>query len=79
MREITLPRGFFVKIAVVGAAIWLVSSLMEIPSYDTSAKGKLDLVAFSILGAVLIMSVGLGAQWLYHFYLAKTRRRRPGD
>lgn len=76
---VKLPQSIFIKAAALGTLIWLVVSLKEIAGYDTSAKGKLDLLGFTVLGVILIMGAGFGAQWLYHFYLAKTRRQRPGD
>lgn len=77
--DIKLPQALFIKVAALGTVIWLVISLNEIVKYDTSAKGKLDLLGFTVLGVILIMGAGFGAQWLYHFFLAKTRRQRPGD
>ncbi len=77
--NIKLPQGLFIKVAAVATVIWLVFSLNEIINYDTSAKGKLDLLGFTVVGVILIMGAGFGTQWIYHFYLAKTRRRRSED
>ena len=77
--KIQLPTGFLVKIATLSTAVWLWLSLSEIPGYDTSATGKLDLFALSIIGAVVIMGIGLVFQWVYEFYLAKKQGRRHDD
>ncbi len=77
--KIQLPPATLVKIATLGAIVWLVLSLGEIPGYDTSAKGKLDLLAFSILGAVVILGLGLIFQWVYDYYLVKRQGRRHDD
>jgi type VI protein secretion system component VasK len=77
--KIKLPPGLFVKIAFLCAAIWLVVSLSEIPDYDTSATGKLDLLALSILVAVVIMAIGFVLQWVHDYYLATKRGRRYDD
>ncbi len=77
--DIKLPQAIFIKLAALATVVWLVFSVIDLLQYDTSAKGKLDLLGITVLIAILIMGAGFGAQWLYHFYLAKTRRQRPGD
>jgi hypothetical protein len=59
--------GIWVRLAVVAAMIWLLVSLVQILDHQASPKGKLDLVGFSVLGAVVIMLLGLLAQWLTEY------------
>jgi hypothetical protein len=63
--------GIWVRLSVVAAMIWLLISLAQIPDSQTSPKGKLDLAAFSILGAVVIMLLGLLAQWLTEYWVER--------
>ena len=77
--KIKLPPGIIVKIATIGTVVWLVLSLGEIPGYDTSPQGKIDLFAIAIIGAVVISGMGIVLQEVYDFYLAKKRGRRHDD
>ncbi len=77
--KIQLPPATLVKIATIGTVVWLVLSLGEIPGYDTSPQGKIDLFAIAIIGAVVISGIGLVLQEVYDFYLAKKQGRRHDD
>ena len=53
--------------------------MLEKLVWPASAKGKIDLPALSILGAIVILGIGLVLQWDYEFYPARKRGRRHND
>lgn len=55
--------GIWVRLSVVAAMVWLYFGLSEVIDYDTSVRGKVELGSYIVLGAVLIMGLGLGIQW----------------
>ena len=65
-------EGLFVRLAIVAALIWIVVSIIEITGETETLKGVLDLVALAVLGVVVILGIGLGAQSLAD-YIARKR------
>lgn len=57
-----LASGLLVRLAVVVTNLWLAGSLSRILDYDGSIGGRLDLAAFAILVAVIVMGATLAMQ-----------------
>lgn len=77
--KIKLPPGIIVKSATLVTAIWLGLSLIDISGYDTSARGKLDLLGFAVIGAIVINGIGIVLQEFYDWHLARQGGRRRDD
>lgn len=63
--------GIWVRISVVGAAIWLLLTLGEISEHSATVRSTVDFLARISLGAVTIMGLGLGVQWAVDYIASK--------
>ncbi len=75
-RDTSKPRkwsGIWVRLSVVGAMVWLFFGLSEVLEYDTTVRGKAELGSYVVLGAVLIMFMGLGIQWAIDYLQSRSR------
>jgi hypothetical protein len=69
--------GIWVKVAVVAAAVWVFYSLSFVvdPGIETTLEATILRVAAMATGAVVIVGLGLGAQWLNDFFRERADRR----
>lgn len=77
--RVHLPRGFWVKLSLVAAVIWLVRSLYAIPDFQGRFEDHIYLGAVSVLVAVAIVIFGLVLQWADGYIKGRKMRRRRDD
>ncbi len=59
----TLASNFWVRLHFVATLIWLGVAGYETFGYQGSPEGQIKLIVGALVGAVIIMAVGLGIQW----------------
>jgi hypothetical protein len=63
-----MPEYFIVKLTVLAAAVWFLTSLYDILGYSSSLGVKIDLFGFAVIGTVFIVMIGLGLQWAADYF-----------
>ncbi len=77
-----LPQGLFVKLSCAAAFVWILVGARALPVMGMGGANVADLLevlSVLVFHAVLIVGLGLASQSVYHFTLARTRKRRLGD
>ena len=59
----TMASGIWVRLHLVAALIWLTVATHEIVGYHGSHVGQIRLIVSALVGAAIIMAIGLGVQW----------------
>ncbi len=69
----TMASGIWVRLHFVAALIWLTVAANEIFDYNGSLEGQIKLIVSALIGAAIIMAIGLGVQWTVN-RIARTPR-----
>jgi len=77
--RVSLPSGFWVKLSLVAAAIWLARAIYAIPDFQGRFEDHIYLGAVSVLVAVAIVIFGLVLQWADGYIKGRRMRRRRSD
>ncbi len=59
----TTLSGIWVRLHFVAALIWLTVAAHETFAYHGSPRGQIKLIVSALVGAAIIMAIGLGIQW----------------
>ena len=69
----TLASSFWVRLHVAATLIWLTVAAHDTFGYQGSPEGQIKLIVGALVGAVIIMAMGLGIQGAVNFVARMSR------